>query len=992
MVSKKKIKAPSIRSEGTYNGAIFHTMDPVEAADFFETDLEQGLTSEQAKLRLAQSGPNQLNAGQGVSALKILLHQIANVLTIILTIAFVVVVVAGDIAEAVVIALVIFTNSGIGFMQEYKAEKTMESLNRLAAPTSNAIRDGQQVKVATNTLVTGDLVVLETGDVVGADLRLIEQFNLAIDEALLTGESIPAEKDISVIPQRDVPVGDRVNLAFSSTTVVKGRGRAIVIATGMDTEIGSIARTLNNADNNRKTSLAKTMDNMALVIFVLAILLSVVVFWVNKWQFTKVIAVYAVALSIAIIPEGLVVVVTLTMAAGVKKMVKNRAIIRRLAALETLGSVTNICSDKTGTLTQAKMVLTRLWLPGVGYFSVTGAGYNPEGVLLEEGFVANDSLVRNYSQGDACVDKTLLPEQLLRLTQVAALCNTAQIKLDSESGVWMGLGDPTENALQTFAHKMEMGQPKLLDPEGEFQFELLAEFPFDSSLKLMSAVFLHRPSMRVYVYSKGAIERLLPKAAAYYNDGNVSHSDDLLAMCTPHMEHLAKQGLRTLCLAFRELPTEMAKQAPETWTRDMIEEQLIVIGLVGIYDPPRAESRASVLECHRAGISVHMLTGDHPATAAAIARDVAILPTPKEGQVGLDFDSMAMTATQFDALSEQQLDALPALPLVVARCSPDTKVKMIHALHRRKLVVAMTGDGVNDSPSLKIANVGIGMGLSGSDVAKQASDIVLTDDNFATIVRAVGEGRRIFENIVKFVLHLMGGNASEIVVLVFGLLIRDKNNNSVFPMSAIQILCLNMFTSSPPAMGLGLEPAHPKSMVRPPRPVKGGLFTLEVIVDILFHGLVMGGLTLINFFQVVDFANPKANLGDGCNDKFNDSCEKVFQARAAAYACLTCLILLHAFNCRSMRRPAWSFKGMSNIYSNRFLFWSIVFGIGLLFPSIYIPYINETVFHHHSIGVKEWGIVAVSCIIFLALADFYKLIKRLVLKSDKIVQFNDEKF
>ncbi|KAI0223596.1 hypothetical protein L0F63_003564 [Massospora cicadina] len=982
---------PSVRSEGTYNHPAFHTMEPSEVASFLDTDLERGLTDEQAGSRLAQYGPNLLRATKGVSPLKILFNQVANALTVILTAAFIVVCIAKDIPEAVVIGLVIVTNAGIGFMQEYKAEKTMDSLLKLAAPTSTVIRDGHPGKVATSTLVPGDLVILETGDVVGADLRLVEQFNLAIDEALLTGESVPVDKDVAVIPARDVPVGDRVNLAFSSTTITKGRGRAVVTATGMNTEIGGIARTLNDADGNRKTSLARTMDRMALVVFGLAVILAVIVFWVNGWVYTKDIAIYAVALSIAIIPEGLVVVVTLTMAAGVKSMVKNRAIVRRLAALETLGSVTNICSDKTGTLTQAKMVLSRLWLPGAGYYSVTGTGYDPDGVLLREGAAPDDSLGCNYQDGAAIphdlVDAEDLSEQLLRLAQTAALCNSAQIKQVEATGVWMGLGDPTENALQAFAHKLKLGQPRLIDEGGPFQFKLVAEFPFDSTLKLMSTVFLHRPTMRHYVYTKGAIERLLRRATNYLNDGEVTEAecDDLLEMCTPPMEHLASQGLRTLGLAFRELPAEMVKLDPETWTRDAIEADLTVIGLVGIYDPPRPESRASVQECHRAGISVHMLTGDHPATATAIARDVAILPTPQAGRVALDLDGMVMTATRFDGLTEQQLDALPALPLVVARCSPDTKVKMIRALHRRNRIAAMTGDGVNDSPSLKIADVGIGMGLSGSDVAKQASSIVLTDDNFATIVRAVGEGRRIFENIVKFVLHLMAGNASEIVVLVLGLLIRDDAGQSVFPMSPIQILCLNMITSSPPAMGLGLEPAHPKSMLKPPRPVKGGLFTAEVITDIIFYGLILGGLTLLNFSLAIGHEEFTKTLHRGCNDDYSEACAPVFVARASAYTCLTMLLLLHAFNCRSLRQPAWSLKGVRRIYSNKFLFWSVVFGIALLFPALYIPHLNTSIFRHAGIGLVQWGYVLLSCVTFIFLADLYKFIKRLTLKPEKVV-------
>lgn len=993
---EKKSSLASLRS--THHEPVFHSMTVIETVNHLSTDLELGLTSDQAEERLIEYGHNELQGGDSISPWRILFRQVANMLTVILFIAMSIAFISGDYAEGAVILFVIVTNAAIGFAQEFKAEKTMESLRRLASPTSSVIRDGQIQKISTELVVPGDVLLLETGDVVGADLRIVEQFNLSIDEALLTGESVPTDKDVAAIPERDVPVGDRVNLAFSSTTVTKGRGKTVVIGTGMKTEIGNIALTLNNADSNQKTSLQKTMDKMAIVVFGMAILLCIVVFSVNEWKIEKNIAIYAVAVSIAIIPEGLIAVVTLTMAAGVRSMAKNRAIVRRTNALEILGSVTNICSDKTGTLTQAKMVLTRLWLPSSGYYSVTGVGYAPEGIVLQEGFEAKDLLSRQYNESSE-EDKTTndkfvtispdnLDDNMIRVTQIASLCNSALIKQDPESGTWIGLGDPTENALQTFAHKLNLGQSTLSDPEGDFRYELLAEFPFDSTLKLMTAVYYHQPTGRCIVYTKGAMERVLAKCISYVGDQVYdSTPQELIDIATPHMEHLAGQGLRTLCLAIRELPLDLKKEEVVNWTRDQAESHLTMLGLVGIYDPPRPESRSSVLECHRAGISVHMLTGDHPATAAAIARDVGIIPintpSPGHGDIDLTIGSVVMTATQFDKLTDEQLDSLPELPLVIARCSPDTKVKMIQALHRRGRIVAMTGDGVNDSPSLKISNVGIGMGLSGSDVAKQASDIVLTDDNFATIVRAVAEGRRIFENIIKFVLHLMAGNTSEIVALVVGLCFRDVDGNVVFPMSPIQILFLNMITSSPPAMGLGLEKAHPKSMIRPPRPVTGGLFTWEVISDIVYYGLIMGGLAFSNFCIVI-FGFGDGILASECNSAYRPECDTIFKARATSYATLTLLILLHAFNCRSLRQPAWSFKGLRNLYSNRFLANSIILGIVLLFPAIYIPGVNHTIFHHTNI-TYEWGLVFAACAIFIVFSELFKAFKRAALSSDKIV-------
>ncbi|KAI9291332.1 Na P-type ATPase [Neoconidiobolus thromboides FSU 785] len=970
-----------------------------EVLNLYSTDLEEGLNSDQVKELSQKYGLNELSGNSGVSPWKILLRQVANILTVILVIAMAIAFASQDWVEGGVIGFIIITNATIGFMQEYRAEKTMESLRRLASPTTNVIRSGHRCKVSTNQLVPGDIIILENGDVVGADARVVEQFNLSIDEALLTGESVPVEKTVETIIEKDAPVGDRTNLTFSSTTVTRGRGTAIVVATGMDTEIGKIARTLNDSEGSQKTSLQKTMDRMALAVFGMAILLAIIVFSVNSWVIEKNVAIYAVAVSIAIIPEGLIAVITLTMAAGVRNMAKNRAIIRQLTALETLGSVTNICSDKTGTLTQAKMVLTRFWLPGYGYFSVTGAGYNPIGDVLQEGETPDDSLIRSYGEGNSNNGVTKLSsdeltDQSLRLVQVASLCNMAKLKKDKASGEWIGLGDPTENALQAFAHKFDMGQPNLIKANGDHQFELLAEFPFDSSIKLMTVVYLHYPTQKKYAFTKGAMERVLEKCNSYLNQSTslpIDSFDHLKNLYTPHMEHLASQGLRTLCTAYRDITNEFDKTTPGDYTRDQIESNLTAIGLVGIYDPPRPESRSSVLECHKAGISVHMLTGDHPATATAIARDVGIVPqdTKAPGHTSLNVgNNLVMTAQQFDALSEEEIDNMVELPNVIARCSPDTKVKMIRALHRRNRVAAMTGDGVNDSPSLKIANVGIGMGLSGSDVAKQASDIVLTDDNFATIVKAVEEGRRIFENIVKFVLHLMSGNASEIVALVIGLCFTDNAGKSVFPMSPIQILFLNMITSSPPAMGLGLEPAHKKAMLKPPRPVKGGLFTWEVILDIMYFGLIMGGLALINFVMVV-FVFGNGNLGSGCNDHYSEDCELVFRARAASYACLTLLILLHAFNCRSLRQSSWSMKALKSLKNNRFLLFSVIFGALLLIPAIYIPGLNHEVFRHAPID-WEWIMIFISCIVFLILSEGFKWFKRSYFKSNLVYTEDDE--
>ncbi|KAF9943603.1 Na+ ATPase, partial [Mortierella alpina] len=426
------------------------------------------------------------------------------------------------------------------------------------------------------------------------------------------------------------------------------------------------------------------------------------------------------------------------------------------------------------------------------------------------------------------------------------------------------------------------------------------------------------------------------------------------------------KGLRVLTLAYRKFEVLPGVDLVHELSREEVESNMVFLGLVGIYDPPRAESRPAVLECYEAGIRVHMLTGDHPSTAAAIAKEVAIIPE----DAPLHNNPLVMTAAQFDAMSEEEIDRLVELPRVVARCSPNTKVKMIAALHRRNLFATMTGDGVNDSPSLKAANVGIAMGQSGSDVAKQASDIVLTDDNFATIVKAIAEGRRMFANIQKFVQHLMSANVAEIVVLIIGLAFKDKSTNAVFPMSPVQILFLNMITSSPPAMGLGLEPPSASNMREPPRSAKQGLFSFEVVMDTFVYGLVMGGLSFAAFVIVV-FGLNDGNLGMECNSHWSESCEGVFRARATAYTCMTFLILAHAVNCRALRESGWKIKNLKTLKENRMLWMSIVIGALLVFPVLYIPGFNRKVFKHSPISY-EWGLIAVALVVFIVFAEVYK--------------------
>lgn len=751
----------------------------------------------------------------------------------------------------------------------------MNSLRSLSSPTATVVRDGKTETVPTGELVPGDKVDLKTGDTVPADVRLIDAMNFETDEALLTGESLPVGKDAKATFPEDTGPGDRLNVAYSSSTVTKGRASGIVYATGMKTQIGEIALALRGTEKRTRspkvtgkngkvkphryaeawaltagdfvgkflgttvgTPLQKKLSKLAILLFGTAIVCAIIVEAANNFSDRNEVIIYAVATGLSMIPASLVVVLTITMAAGTKRMVERNVVVRKLDSLEALGAVTDICSDKTGTLTQGKMVTKKAWIPAVGTYSV-GTSEDPINPTI--GHLSHSSYAPAHAPSNEDHEKVQPAEQLLQdnkhLTEylnIASLANLARVYHSEDT--WKARGDPTEIAIQVFASRFDWNRDRFTQGD-EPDWTQTAEFPFDSDVKKMSVIFEHKDGHSM-VFTKGAVERVLTSCTQVHwkDDGELielteEHKNKILE----NMEALAKQGLRVLALASKEY-TVKETPADGKIDRATIETDLTFRGLVGLYDPPRPESAGAVAACHSAGIAVHMLTGDHPGTARAIALQVGILPKNMESFARDVTDSMVMTASSFDKLTDDQIDQLPVLPLVIARCSPNTKVRMIEALHRRKCFAAMTGDGVNDSPSLKRADVGIAMGQAGSDVAKDASDIVLTDDNFASILNAVEEGRRMFDNIQKFVLHLLAENIAQACVLLVGLAFKDNTGLSVFPLAPVEILWVIMITSGMPDMGLGLEIAQPGIMSRPPQSLKTGIFTWEVCIDMLVYG------------------------------------------------------------------------------------------------------------------------------------------------------------
>lgn len=751
----------------------------------------------------------------------------------------------------------VILNIVIGFFQEFQAEKTMDSLRSLSSPTASAIRGGKDVTIPTAEIAPGDLVEMKTGDTVPADVRLITAVNFESDEALLTGESLPVQKDADTVLDGDLGAGDRINVAFSSSTVTRGRAQGVVFATGMYTEIGAIAAALRKQGTtvrevkrkpdgsagphryaqawtitasdavgrflgvNIGTPLQKKLSRLAVLLFCIAVVCAIIVLGANEFSNEQQVIIYAVATGLSMIPASLIVVLTITMAAGTKRMVERHVIVRNLKSLEALGAVTDICSDKTGTLTQGKMVARKAWIPAKGTYSVENSTdpLNPTaGTISFKPFAPTDEKSDDDEKDSVLSAAEFLANNkyLEDYLKVASLANLATVQKSEDE--WQARGDPTEIAIQVFASRFDRNRLALTSEESP-QWRSIAEFPFDSDIKKMSAVYQDTHTQQMHIFTKGAVERVIDSCSSVYlSDGGATQmTDQIREDVLLRMENLASLGLRVLALASKPLDKPIEpKSDPD---RKDLEIDLNFRGLIGLYDPPRPESAPSVRSCREAGIAVHMLTGDHPGTARSIAREVGIVPTRLNELSKEVVDTMIMTASQFDKLSDEQIDDLPLLPLVIARCTPNTKVRMIEALHRRKKFCAMTGDGVNDSPSLKRADVGIAMGQAGSDVAKDASDIVLTDDNFASILNAIEEGRRMFDNIQKFILHLLAENIAQACTLLIGLAFKDSSRISVFPLAPVEILWVIMITSGMPDMGLGFEIAAPDIMRRPPQSV-----------------------------------------------------------------------------------------------------------------------------------------------------------------------------
>lgn len=853
-----------------------------------KSDAENGLTSDEVSIRLQKFGPNKLKDKKKKSILWLLFEQINDPLIYILLAAALVSALLKEISDAVIIAVVIIINSIVGVVQESKAEKALESLKKLSTPKAIVRRNGELVEISSEELVVGDIVILDAGRYVPCDLRLIETANLKIEESALTGESVPSDKSYEKIEKtNDAALGDQKNMAFMSTLVTYGRGTGVAVASGMDTEIGKIAKML-NTDEKNLTPLQKKLAQLGKILGFAALFICVLMFIIAVIQKRDLFEMFltAISLAVAAIPEGLPAVVTIVLAMGVQRMIKKNAIVRKLPAVETLGAVNIICSDKTGTLTQNKMTVTK--------------------------FYANNKLE------DISSFNLKNPTQKLLMNSMM-LCNDATYSENSKTG------DPTEIALLEVGSKFNIFKNNLEDLN-----KRVNEIPFDSERKLMTTLNKHED--KYYAITKGAVDNLLKICTKVYIDGNILPiTDKIKSDILVGSDAMSDEALRVLASAFKEIESPDVKI-------NSLEEDLIFIGLYGMIDPPRENVKDSIEECSASGIRTIMITGDHKNTAFAIAKELGIVQSESQAILGAEFDTMSE-----DDISER-IDNLR----VFARVSPEHKVKIVKALKNKGNIVSMTGDGVNDAPSLKAADIGVAMGITGTDVAKGASDMILTDDNFSTIVAAIKEGRNIYNNIKKSIIFLLSCNIGEIVAIFIGILLGWQP-----VLRPIHLLWVNLITDSLPALALGVDPDDPDVMKEKPRDPKSGIFPGKTGVFLLINGMIIGITTLTAFY-----------IG---NKIYKDS---LMHAQTMAFVVLSVSQLFYTLSVRHNKKSIFKI----GIFKNKYLIGAIVIGIFLQNIVISVPFLAD-VFKVYMLTISDWFFVILLSFIPLVLNEIFKSIR-----------------
>ncbi len=870
---------------------------------------DSGLTAADAGQRLDQYGPNELQAKHRVSPWALLAAQFKNVLIVIVLVATALSAFLGHAVEAVAITVIVLFAVLLGFIQEFRAERAIEALRQMAAPQATVLRDGQEIQVAAREVVPGDVLILHTGDRVAADGRLIEAVNLQVQEAALTGESLPVEKRTEPIAEADIALGDRRNMVYAGTAATYGRGRAMVVATGMATEFGRIAQLLETVETGR-TPLQDNLDKLGhlLARAALVVVLIIVGLGLFRGQPFIEMLVFGIALAVAVVPEALPAVVTISLALGVQRLVKRRALMRRLPAVETLGSTSVICSDKTGTLTKDEMTARKLYVAG-HLLDVSGAGYKPHGEFSFEG--ARVELAAEHGHP--------LRGPLRELLRAAALASDAQIVKGEHADAWDIRGDPTEGALVVAAAKAGLHKPEL-----DERFPRKHEIPFASETKRMTT--LHEATEGMVAYAKGAPEVILASCSARRTGEHDAPLDDA------HRKAIVDAAQKMAGEALRVLAVARKRDA----TAENAEREMTFLGLVGMIDPPRPEAKAAIKTCEDAGIRVVMITGDHPVTAKAVADELGILKT---GRV--------VTGTELEEIDDTALAREVEKIAVYARVSPAHKLRVVEALQKNGHVVAMTGDGVNDAPALKKADIGVAMGITGTDVAKEAAAMTLTDDNFASIVSAVEEGRGIFGNIKKYLMFLLSSNIGEI-----GLMAGATLMGLPLPLTAVQILYVNLATDGLPALALAVDPPEADLMQRAPRDPRSGIFTRPVIVLMMVGGI---------WSMIVNLGLFIWALGSG---------RGVVEAMTMTFVSLVLIQFIKAYNFRSDRLSV-----LNRPFANKWLNIAIVWELALLALIVYVPFLHQP-FGTFSLPMVDWAIVIGLSLTILPVLETAKWMER----------------
>jgi Ca2+-transporting ATPase len=878
----------------------WHTL-PVEKTMSELATSRGGLNSNEAQRRLTEHGPNELEGAAKISPWAILFEQFNDVLIIILLVATVLSIFLGHGIEAVAIMVIVLFAVLLGFVQEYRAERAIEALRQMAAPMASVLRDGVEVEVPARDVVPGDMVLLSAGDKIPADSRLVEAINLQVDEATLTGESLPVEKHTDPLPDPELGPGDRKNMAYAGTAATYGRGLAVVVATGMNTEFGKIAQMLQTVETGRtplQENLDKVGHQLARAAFVVVAI--IVALGLFRGQPFVEMLIFGIALAVAVVPEALPAVVTISLAIGVQRMVKRNALVRRLPAVETLGRTSVICSDKTGTLTKDEMTLRRIYVAGQ-MIEVSGTGYEPRG---------------DFSRNGQVIDSFGPMERLL---EAGTLASDATILNKGAGDRFEIRGDPTEGALVVAAAKAGLRKPDL-----DAKYPRVNEIPFTSETKRMTT--LNTTPAGLVAYSKGAPEIILESSTKLLTEDGVTDLDEARREAVLEVgQQMASEALRVLGVAYK----------PEPTLADA-EQEMVFLGLVGMIDPPRPEARAAIETCEQAGIRPVMITGDHPLTAQAVASELGLL---RNGRV--------ITGPELELMSDEDFEREVEKIEVYARVSPAHKLRVVSALQKNGYIAAMTGDGVNDAPALKKADIGIAMGITGTDVTKEAAAMTLTDDNFASIVAAVEEGRGIFGNIKKYLMYLLSSNIGEI-----GLMAGATLAGLPLPLSAVQILYVNLATDGLPALALSVDPPEEDLMKRKPQRAETGIFTRPVV-----SLMIVGGVwsTIINL---------------GLFAWARTSGRSTAEAMTMTFVSLVLIQFFKAYNFRSDRHSV-----LHRPFANKWLNLAIIWELLLLILIVYIPFMHEP-FGTFSLPAVDWAIVLVLSVTIVPVLEIAKWMVR----------------